>query len=109
MRIGDDFLNDYKSRLQPIQPPFDVRVGDDEPDNNVSEELFKLIFEASSKAAEEASAVTQEMTAKLLTGQLEDMPGFMIAGERSGIIRDLNMTMRNKVLDAYNEVMKFQV
>ena len=49
------------------------------------------------------------MTAQLLTGQLDDLSGFMVAGEKSGILRELNMNMRNKVLDAYNEVMRMQV
>ena len=108
MRIGDDFILDTRSRLQPIQPAVDFRIGDD-PAPDGSGELFRLIFEASSKALDEASAVSRENTAKLLTGQIDDLAAFMVEGQKPGILFELNLNMRNKVLDAYSEVMRLQV
>ena len=108
MQIGEDFLLDTRSRLQSIQPAADVRIGDEPADNNFGE-LFRTIFAASSEALDEASAVSREMTTQLLTGQLEDLSAFMVEGQKPGILFELNLNIRNKVLDAYSEVMRMQV
>jgi len=60
-------------------------------------------------ATKEASAASRAETAQLLTGTMEDFPEFMVTGEKSNIMFDLNLTMRNKVLDAYEEVMRLSV
>ena len=109
MRIGDDFLLDTRSRLQPVQPVVDVRIDDGTDQNTSSGELFRAIFAASSDAFDEASAVSKEMTAQLLTGQLDDLSAFMVESQKPGILFELNLATRNKVLDAYSEIMRMQV
>jgi len=70
---------------------------------------FKNIFEDVANAASEASAESRAMRAKILTGELDDFPAAMIASERSGILFELNLNMRNKVIDAYQEILRTQV
>jgi len=70
---------------------------------------FKHILSDLMDASQAASAESREKTAQLLTGTLEDFPEYLIAGEKAGILFDLNLTVRNKVLDAYHEIMKTQV
>ena len=108
MRIGDDMLIQSMTSVQPTRSRFDVTVTDD-AQNKAPEAVFKNIFQDSWNAYEEASAVSREMTTQLMTGQLDDLPGFVLANQRSGILFDLNLTMRTKVLDAYSEIMKTQV
>jgi len=72
-------------------------------------DLLSITMSASTEASREASAVSREMTAELLLGQLDNFVEMQIAGEKSNILFELNLTTRNKVLDAYSEVMKFQV
>ena len=72
-------------------------------------ELFSIVLKASTEESREASAVSREKTAELLTGQLDNLVDFKVAGEKSSILFDLNLAVRNKVLDAYNETMRLQV
>lgn len=46
---------------------------------------------------------------KLATGESKNIPEVMIAAERADIALKLMVQVRNKVIDAYNEVMKMQV
>ena len=97
------------SRVQPVEGRIDVAVGDDENTTTTSGELFRLIFTGSTQASSEASAEAREMRAQLLTGELDDLPGLMVAGQRSGLHFDLNQAIRNRVIDAYREVKQLQV
>lgn len=47
-------------------------------------------------------------TQKLATGQTDNIPEVMIAAEKADIALKLMVQMRNKVIDAYQEVMKMQ-
>ena len=111
MRIDGhlEALSEALSRVQPVQGRIDALVGDEETGSATTGELFRIIFTGSSQAGSEASAEAREMRVQLLTGQLDDLPGLMIAGQRSGLHFDLNMAIRNRIIDAYREVSQLQV
>jgi flagellar hook-basal body complex protein FliE len=46
---------------------------------------------------------------KLATGETKNIPEVMIAAEKSSVAFKLLMQVRNKIIDAYQEVMKMQV
>jgi flagellar hook-basal body complex protein FliE len=46
---------------------------------------------------------------ELLTGDLDNMHDVIIAGEEADLSLRLTMAIRNKALDAYNEIIKMQV
>lgn len=46
---------------------------------------------------------------KLATGETKNIPEVMIAAEKSSVAFKLLTQVRNKVIDAYQEVMKMQV
>lgn len=45
----------------------------------------------------------------LATGRTDDVAGTMIAAEKADIALRVMVQVRNKIIDAYNEVMKMQV
>lgn len=45
----------------------------------------------------------------LAAGKIEDISQVTIAAEKASLAMQLTMTVRNKVLDAYQEVMRMQV
>lgn len=49
------------------------------------------------------------MDMKLASGQLEYLHQAMIAGEKASLAFDLTVQVRNKVLEAYQEIMRTQV
>jgi flagellar hook-basal body complex protein FliE len=46
---------------------------------------------------------------KLATGQIDDIAPVVIATEKAAIALQLTVQVRNKVIDAYNDVMRMQV
>jgi flagellar hook-basal body complex protein FliE len=46
---------------------------------------------------------------KLATGKTDNIPEVMIAAEKADIALKLMVQVRNKIIDAYHEVMKMQV
>lgn len=46
---------------------------------------------------------------KLATGETKNIPEVMIAAEKAGVAFKLLSQVRNKIIDAYQEVMKMQV
>jgi len=50
-----------------------------------------------------------DMSQKLATGELEDVHKAMLAMNKAKMTFDFTMTVRNKVLEAYQEIMRMQV
>ena len=46
---------------------------------------------------------------RLLVGDSDDLHGVMIAMEKAGLAFQLTMSVRNKVIEAYQEVMRMQI
>ncbi|RKY86908.1 flagellar hook-basal body complex protein FliE, partial [candidate division KSB1 bacterium] len=46
---------------------------------------------------------------KLLTGEIKDVHDVMVAVEKANTSFELMMEIRNKMLDAYREIMRMQV
>jgi flagellar hook-basal body complex protein FliE len=49
------------------------------------------------------------LTNDLAAGKTDNIHEVLIAGEKASISLDLTMQIRNKVLDAYNEIMRMQI
>lgn len=52
---------------------------------------------------------SRDMKQQLLTGNVEDLHQVMIAGEKAGVALQLTVQIRNKVIEAYQEIMRMQV
>jgi flagellar hook-basal body complex protein FliE len=55
----------------------------------------------------ESTAATENMS--LLTGQNANIHNVVLAAEKAEIALQLTLQIRNKVLDAYNEMMRMQI
>lgn len=63
-------------------------------------------------ALEQVNALQQQgeaASAALVTGQVQDVHTVMIALEKASLSLGLTVEVRNKVLDAYREVMRMQI
>ena len=49
------------------------------------------------------------MMEKLATGETKNIPEVMVAAEKADIALKLMVQVRNKMIDAYQEIMKMQV
>jgi len=50
-----------------------------------------------------------QKTQAFVTGKIQDLHEVMSAAEEAGIAIQLLMAIRNKVIDAYNEIMRMQI
>ncbi|WP_017753750.1 flagellar hook-basal body complex protein FliE [Calidifontibacillus oryziterrae] len=48
-------------------------------------------------------------TEKFITGQISDIHEVMIAAQKASVTRQAAIEVRNKVIDAYKEIMRMQV
>ena len=108
MRIGPDPFASALARTQTLQTKMITPV-DEESKSNTFGEILRITFTGTSETSRELSAQSRLATAKILTGQEDDLPANMIAAEKSGIQFELNMAIRTKVIEAYTEIMRTQV
>ncbi|MGI6711717.1 MAG: flagellar hook-basal body complex protein FliE [Bacillota bacterium] len=69
-----------------------------------SEKLSNLL-----QNVEEAQESADELTAKLITGDVENVHQVMAAAEQAKLMLQLTVQVRNKIVDAYQEIMRMQV
>ena len=107
MKIDNSFFT--ASRLnQPLNPLPKTKVEDESEEKGIAggfEKIFNDLWNATSELSSESRAET----AKLLIGEQDDLPKMQVAGEKSSIMFEYNLTVRAKVIDAYSEIMKTSV
>lgn len=70
---------------------------------------FSSIFADALKQADETSEIDASGNKELLTGETNDLHTVMIEAEQADLALRLTIQIRNKVLDAYNEIMRMQI
>jgi len=50
-----------------------------------------------------------DMKTQLITGQVDNIHDVMIAGQKAELAFQLTMQVRNKVIEAYQEIMRMQI
>lgn len=70
---------------------------------------FKSLFQEAVGSVNEANNAVNEETYKLVTGQSANPDDLTIASTKLSLSTELFIQIRNKALDAYNEVMRMGV
>ncbi|ABW19022.1 flagellar hook-basal body complex protein FliE [Alkaliphilus oremlandii] len=70
---------------------------------------FSSFLNESLNKVVELEKESQDYTMKLVTGEIDNLSDVMIAAEKADIALQLTMQIRNKVLDAYREIMRMQI
>lgn len=76
---------------------------------NAEASLFKDIFKNTLDQVKETQADVEHKQYLLATGQLDDAHTLPIAEAKAGLSLDVMISLRNKTLDAYNELIKISV
>ncbi len=94
----------HENALQTILTHSRSRAGDGQEKAGFGDFLSRSLSEVNHKivAADEAAA-------KLATGRDASIPDTMIKLEEANISLQLVMKVRNKVLEAYNQIMRMQI
>jgi flagellar hook-basal body complex protein FliE len=70
---------------------------------------FMDTIKDSLKNMEEIQAETDSKIEKLISGEESDLAGLMISAEKASINMQLTLQIRNKLVEAYTEIMRTQV
>lgn len=99
----------FIQRTNPIQQlkEFESKVGTTpgEPD---SKKFSSLLNEAMNEV-DQAQKASDEQISKVLSGDVQDVHTAMIAMQKAELSFQMMMQVRNKLVDAYHEVMRMQV
>jgi flagellar hook-basal body complex protein FliE len=75
----------------------------------LTEGSFADILTEAFSTASQTDAVDKASSVELLMGQNDDLVGLMLDAQKAEISLNLALQIRNKVIDAYNEIMRMQV
>lgn len=70
---------------------------------------FKDMLTGAIEQADGLYQVTQADTQALLSGEVDNIAQVMINSTKSSVALEMVVAVRNKVVDAYNEIMRMQV
>lgn len=77
-----------------------------------SDTPFKNFFDAAVENIQETNALVEsadQMSIDFALGKIDNVADVMIAQEKASVALQYTVQLRNKLLDAYNEIMRMQV
>lgn len=95
--------------IKPIQTIQFKELEELNKSKNNKDESFKSIFTDAVNNYVEAEEKVDEDIYKLSVGESDDLHNIMINAQKAELSLDLMIQLRNKALDAYNEIMRMGV
>lgn len=94
-------------QMTPVKMQAESHLGEDKTAQTVPDfgEYLKNALGEVNTLQQESS----EMSKALAAGQVEDISQVVIAGEKADIALQLTLAVRNKAVEAYQEIMRMQV
>jgi flagellar hook-basal body complex protein FliE len=93
--------------LFPVNPVKAMGVSNIQADT--PEKSFRQILSTALEDVNKLQLSAQQGSANLAAGKIQDVSEVVIATEKATIALQLTMQVRNKVVDAYQEIMRMQV
>lgn len=92
-----------------VQAPFlqNTQIAKPATENKV--EGFGEILKKSLEDVKAAQNESDKLTGQLVTGEVQDVHEVMIASQKAGLSLQMTVQVRNKVVEAYQEVMRMQL
>jgi flagellar hook-basal body complex protein FliE len=95
---------------QQVAPDFSALAKGANIDDGGEEKLtFPQVFKEMVGNTNELQSKAQELAEKFVSGEVTDIHEVMVAAEEAGVALDLVMEIRNKLIDAYQELSRLQV
>ncbi|WP_416145159.1 flagellar hook-basal body complex protein FliE [Planococcus koreensis] len=95
--------------INPMQAPFlqPLSVAKPKPENKVGG--FGDMLKKSLEDVNAAQNNSDKLTGQLVTGEVKDVHEVMIASQKASLSLQMTVQVRNKVVEAYQEVMRMQL
>lgn len=96
--------------IEPIKPIKGIKIEElNKPKEKNNELSFKSVFETAIDNYKNAEKEVDKDIYRLSVGETDDLHNLMINAQKAQISLDLVIQLRNKALDAYNEIMRMGV
>ena len=95
------------SILQPVQPTMTQTVAQTIPSAN--KESFGTILKDAISVVNDSQVASDNLTNKLVNGDNVELHDVMISAQKANITLNTALSIRNKVIDAYQEIMRMTV
>ncbi len=92
-------------RLQSLYSQSNASSSASSSTSNAFSDMLNQVMEQTGATENEA----QKQATSLLTGETDSIHSVVLASEKAEVALQLTLQIRNKVLDAYNEVMRMQI
>lgn len=96
-------------KISQIQTPFIQNQSILKPQNDNKTQDFSEIFEKSLKEVNKLQNNSDKLTGQLVTGEVNDVSEVMVAAQKASLSLQLTVQVRNKAVEAYQEVMRMQL
>jgi len=99
--------------INPISPNL-VHLFNNKPmstDSNQTDEVggFANVMTEAFTAADQAEGIDRATTLRLLMGETDDLSRILLDSQKADISLLLALQVRNKIIDAYNEIMRMSI
>lgn len=89
--------------------PFETKVPTSTPTPYEAQKSFSSVLKQSIENLNKTQLQSDAMTEKMARGENVDLHQVMIASQKASITLQATMEVRNKVVEAYQEMMRMQV
>lgn len=96
-------------KINQIQTPFIQNQSIAKPQAENKTEGFSEIFKNQLEEVNKLQNTSDKLTNQLVTGEVEDVSQVMVAAQKASLSLQLTVQVRNKVVEAYQEVMRMQL
>lgn len=103
-----DSINSINGGLSPIQPNSGNALGKASEVAN-GQPSFLDFLESSMESVNEVQLNADDMVGKLATGEIQDYTQVMNAVQKADMTFEMMMEIRNKLVDAYEEVLRMRI
>lgn len=95
--------------LNNIVLPSPLSTNNLEDNRQLGNKSFKSIFQQLINEVNSLQKESESLTNRLVLGQVEDIHQVTIAAKKASLALELTVEIRNKILDAYHEIMRMQI
>jgi len=86
-----------------------IKLDSDNSDQEQGAGSFANILTEALGTASQTDAIDKASTLELLMGRSDDLSGLMLDMQKAELSLNLALQIRNKIVDAYNDIMKMSV
>ena len=102
------FIVPLSSSITPMESALNVRKTDNIQEED-GEATFLDVFKSLVDNVKETDAQVQQDAIDLMLGDVDDLAQIQVNLEKAAVAVDLLVTVKNKAVDAYNEIMRMTV